>query len=149
MNKFDRSKKNKAMTDEGTEGHSNIGDDFSPHIPRVEFDARIVKARQLLEKYRTDAMILFSYDNKYYYGGYRESNIRYTHRWRHCLILSQEHKPVFIGEWVLNNSVRKTTLAPYGSSTSTIVRLVWSTAQSICIRFRLTRFEPLKPHSQR
>ncbi len=84
-------------------------EDFSPHIPRVEFDARILRARQLLEKYETDAMILFSYDNKYYYGGYRESNIRYTHRWRHCLILSQEHDPVFIGEWVLNNSVEKTT----------------------------------------
>jgi Xaa-Pro aminopeptidase len=109
MNKFDGSKSNGAISGEGAEGHSKLAEDFSPHIPREEFDVRIIKARLLLEKYKTDAIILFSYDNKYYYGGYRESNIRYTHRWRHCLLLFQDYEPVFIGEWVLNNSVRKTT----------------------------------------
>jgi len=31
-----------------------------------------------------DAMVLFAYSNKQYDGGYRESNIRHTDRWRHC-----------------------------------------------------------------
>jgi Xaa-Pro aminopeptidase len=89
--------------------HSVSPEDFSPHIPQEEYERRITKTKKLLAAHKTDAMILFSFDNKYYYGGYRESNIRYTHRWRHCLILSQEHDPVFIGESVLNNSVHKTT----------------------------------------
>ena len=84
-------------------------EDFIPHIPKNEFDLRIATAKKSLEKHGVDAMVLFSYDNKYYYGGYRESNIRYSHRWRHCVIVSQEHDPVFVGESVLSNSVRRTT----------------------------------------
>jgi len=89
--------------------NSEATDDFCPHIPKYEFDNRIAKAKQLLSKHGLDAMVLFSYDNKYYYGGYRESNLRYTHRWRHCIVVSQEHDPVFIGESVLSNSVQRTT----------------------------------------
>jgi hypothetical protein len=88
---------------------STAEEDFVPHIPREDFDGRIARARDLLAKHGIDAMALFSYDNKYYYGGYRESNIRYSHRWRHCVIVSQEHEPVFVGESVLANSVRRTT----------------------------------------
>lgn len=84
-------------------------EDFVPHIPREEFDLRIETAKRTMARHGIDAMVLFSYDNKYYYGGYRESNIRYSHRWRHCLIISQEHDPVFVGESVLSNSVRRTT----------------------------------------
>lgn len=87
----------------------NAADEFQPHIPKEEFDGRIAKAKQLLAKHGIDAMVLFSYDNKYYYGGYRESNYRYTTRWRHCVIVSQEHDPVFVGESVLTGSVRRTT----------------------------------------
>lgn len=88
---------------------SSAQEDFYPHIPKNEFDERIAKAKQLLAKHGIDAMILFSVDNKYYYGGYRESNIRYTTRWRHCVIVSQNHAPVFVGESVLSNSVQRTT----------------------------------------
>lgn len=88
---------------------ANVGDEFVPHLPKEEFDGRITRAKQLLAQHGIDAMILFAYDNKYYYGGYRESNYRYTTRWRHCVIVSQEHDPVFIGESVLTGSVRRTT----------------------------------------
>ena len=88
---------------------SSASEDFVPHIPREEFDTRIATAKKTMALHGIDAMVLFSYDNKYYYGGYRESNIRYSHRWRHCLIISQEHDPVFVGESVLSNSVRRTT----------------------------------------
>jgi len=83
--------------------------DFQPYLPREEFDARIAKAKRLLARHGLDAMILFAYGNKQYYGGFLESNYRCTHRWRHCVIVSQEHDPVFVGEAVLQNNVRKTT----------------------------------------
>jgi Xaa-Pro dipeptidase len=84
-------------------------DEFDPIIPGEEFEVRIAKARELLVKHEIDAMLLFSYDNKYYYGGYRESNYRYTNRWRHSVLISTEHDPVFIGESVLAGSVQRTT----------------------------------------
>jgi Xaa-Pro aminopeptidase len=102
-------KDNSAMKSNASWKSSNYHEDFCPHIPKEEFDGRIKKLKNLLEKHGIDALVLFSYDNKYYYGGYRESNIRYTHRWRHCVVLSQKHDPVFVGEWVLSSSVQKTT----------------------------------------
>ena len=54
-------------------------------------------------------MVVFAYGNKQYYGGFLESNYRFTDRWRHCIIVSQEHDPVFVGESVLNNNISKTT----------------------------------------
>jgi len=99
-----------SMVQEGVAWKDSVAaEDFYPHIPKEEFEYRIANAKKMLAKHGIDAMILFSYDNKYYYGGYRESNIRYSHRWRHCVIVSQEHDPVFVGESVLSNSVRRTT----------------------------------------
>ena len=110
MKKTKALSKDHQMEREGvTWSDSAATEDFSPHLPKEEFDRRTAAAKRMLAKHGLDAMILFSYDNKYYYGGYRESNIRYSHRWRHCLIISQEHDPVFVGENVLSNSVRRTT----------------------------------------
>ena len=70
---------------------------------------RTRKARELLQKHGLDAMILFAYGNKQYYGGFLETNYRFTDRWRHCFIISQDHDPVFVGEAVLNYNLTKTT----------------------------------------
>jgi len=51
---------------------SSASEDFVPHIPREEFDTRIATAKKTMALHGIDAMVLFSYDNKYYYGGYRE-----------------------------------------------------------------------------
>ena len=88
---------------------SEYEEDFAPHIPEEEFKLRTAKAKELLAKHGIDAMVLFADGNKYYYGGYREANLRFTARWRHCVIVSQEHDPVFVGESVLNNGIQKTT----------------------------------------
>ena len=45
-------------------GHSDAEEDFSPHIPREEFDRRIRKAKELLAKHGIDAMVLFAEENK-------------------------------------------------------------------------------------
>jgi Xaa-Pro dipeptidase len=107
--KKDSSKEHQLLQEGMSWKDSMDEEDFNPHIPREEFDLRIANAKRSLEKHGVDCMVLFSYDNKYYYGGYRESNIRYSHRWRHCVIVSQEHDPVFVGESVLSNSVQRTT----------------------------------------
>jgi len=88
---------------------SDTNEDFSPHIPKEEFDLRIAKAKTLLAKHGIDAMILFAEENKYYYGGYRDAALMFTDRWRHCIIVSQDHDPVFVGESVLDSNVKKTT----------------------------------------
>ena len=88
---------------------SESTEDFSPHIPKGEFDLRIRKAKKLLAKHGIDALLLFAEENKYYYGGYRDAALMFTDRWRHCIIVSQEHDPVFVGESVLDSNVRKTT----------------------------------------
>ena len=90
-------------------GEGVADEDFSPHIPKQEFDLRIAKAKQLLAKHGIDAMILFAEENKYYYCGYRDAALMFTDRWRHCFIVSQEHDPVFVGESILDSNVRKTT----------------------------------------
>lgn len=84
-------------------------DDFAPYMPESEYQNRIAKARQLLVKHEMDAMLLFAYGNKQYYAGFMESNYRFTDKWRHCLIISQDHEPVFVGEAVLNSNLTKTT----------------------------------------
>ena len=88
---------------------SKSTEDFCPYIPKEEFDLRTRKARELLQKHGLDAMILFAYGNKQYYGGFLETNYRFTDRWRHCFIISQDHDPVFVGEAVLNYNLTKTT----------------------------------------
>lgn len=88
---------------------STSTEDFSPHIPKAEFDLRTAKTKQILAKHGIDAMILFSEENKYYYGGYRDAALMFTDRWRHCIIVSQDHDPVFVGESILDSNVRKTT----------------------------------------
>ncbi len=88
---------------------SESEEDFSPHIPQSDFNLRIEKAKQTMAKHGIDAMVLFAEENKYYYGGYRDAALMFTDRWRHCIIVSQEHDPVFVGESVLDSNVRKTT----------------------------------------
>lgn len=88
---------------------SECDEDFYPHIPKEEFDLRIARAKQIMARHGLDAMILFAEENKYYYGGYRDAALMFTDRWRHCIIVSQEHAPVFVGESVLDGNVRKTT----------------------------------------
>lgn len=83
--------------------------DFSPYMPENEYQARIGRARDLLVRHGIDAMVLFAYGNKQYYAGFMESNYRFTDKWRHCLIVSQDHEPVFVGEAVLNSNLTKTT----------------------------------------
>jgi Xaa-Pro aminopeptidase len=89
--------------------HSDDPEDFEPYIPKEEFEGRTRKAKELLARHGMDAMVLFAYSNKQYYGGYREANMRHTDRWRHCFIVSQDHDTVFVGESVLHNGVTKTT----------------------------------------
>ncbi|MFH2066126.1 MAG: Xaa-Pro peptidase family protein [Pseudomonadota bacterium] len=88
---------------------SDAADDFCPHLPKAEFDLRISKAKELLVKHGLDAIVLFAEENKYYYGGFRDAILMFTDRWRHCIIVSQEHEPVFVGEIVLDSQVMKTT----------------------------------------
>ena len=57
-------------------------EDFSPYMPREEFEFRIQRAKALLAQHGIDAMVLFAYGNKQYYGGFLESNYRFTDRWR-------------------------------------------------------------------
>jgi Xaa-Pro aminopeptidase len=84
-------------------------EDFCPYIPKDEFELRSQRAKELMVKHGLDAVILFAYGNKQYYGGFLETNYRFTDRWRHCLIVSQDHDPVFVGEAVLNYNLTKTT----------------------------------------
>ncbi len=102
--------KDHAMEREGVAWEDSVAEeDFSPYMPREEFEFRIQRAKALLARHGIDAMVLFAYGNKQYYGGFLESNYRFTDRWRHCIIVSQEHDPVFVGESVLNNNISKTT----------------------------------------
>ena len=99
-----------AMEREGVAWEDSVAEeDFSPYMPREEFEFRIQRAKSLLAQRGIDAMVLFAYGNKQYYGGFLESNYRFTDRWRHCILVSQEHDPVFVGESVLNNNISKTT----------------------------------------
>lgn len=98
------------ITQEGIGWQADVADeDFCPHIPEEEFNQRIAGAKQTLARHGMDAMILFAEENKYYYGGYRDAALMFTDRWRHCFIVSQEHDPVFVGESVLENNLKKTT----------------------------------------
>lgn len=98
------------MQQEGVDWQeSALEEDFNPTIPREEFELRSLRAKEIMARHGLDAMVLFAYGNKQYYGGFREANYRYTDRWRHCLIVSQEHDTVFVGEAVMNNAVNKTT----------------------------------------
>ena len=91
------------MEQEGVSWEESVDpEDFSPYIPESEFQERTRRARELMQKHGMDAMVLFAYGNKQYYGGFLEANYRFTDRWRHCFIVSQEHETVFVGESVLN-----------------------------------------------
>jgi Xaa-Pro aminopeptidase len=98
------------ITQEGIGWQGDVAaEDFCPHIPEEEFKLRIAKVKETMAKHGMDAMILFAEENKYYYGGYRDAALMFTDRWRHCFIVSQEHEPVFVGESVLENNLKKTT----------------------------------------
>ena len=83
------------MEREGVAWESSVAaEDVFPYMPKEEYELRIQKAKTLLARHGIDAMAVFAYGNKQYYGGFQESNYRFTDRWRHCIIVSQEHDPV-------------------------------------------------------
>ncbi|MFH2066130.1 MAG: aminopeptidase P family N-terminal domain-containing protein [Pseudomonadota bacterium] len=88
---------------------SESTDDFSPRLPKEEFDLRISKAKELLVNHRMDAMVLFAEENKYYYSGCRDTVLMFTNRYRYCIIISQEHEPVLVGDFFLISQIMEST----------------------------------------
>ena len=42
-------------------------------IPKAEFQGRIAKAKQMMEKHDIDGLLLFCRKNQIYYGGWRDT----------------------------------------------------------------------------
>jgi hypothetical protein len=82
-----------AMEREGVAWEQSLAqEDLSPYMPKEEYESRIHEARRSLDIRST--RWCSSPGNKQYCNSPR---INYLHRrWRHCIIVSQEHDPVFV-----------------------------------------------------
>lgn len=59
--------KDHAMEREGVAWEDSVAEeDFSPYMPREEFEFRVQRAKALLARHGIDAMVLFAYGNKQY-----------------------------------------------------------------------------------
>jgi Xaa-Pro aminopeptidase len=63
-------------------------------IPKSEFEGRITKARQLMEKQNIDGLLLFCKENQIYYGGWRDT---WDYNFLTALILPRKGPVTFIG----------------------------------------------------
>lgn len=63
-------------------------------IPKAEFQGRIAKAKQLMEKHDIDGLLLFCRENQIYYGGWRDT---WDYNFMTALIVPREGPVTFIG----------------------------------------------------
>jgi Xaa-Pro dipeptidase len=66
-------------------------------MPRAEFQRRANRAKELLAKHKMDAMLLFSPQNWWYYGGWTDVAQMHNWVWRSCMVISQDHDPILVG----------------------------------------------------
>jgi Xaa-Pro aminopeptidase len=63
-------------------------------IPKAEFQGRIAKAKQTMEKHDIDGLLLFCRENQIYYGGWRDT---WDYNFMTALIVPREGPTTFIG----------------------------------------------------
>jgi len=78
-------------------------------IPYDEFQHRANRAKELLAKHQMDAMLLFSPQNWWYYGGWTDVAQMHNWVWRSCMVISQDHDPVFVGHGAFSWQTALTT----------------------------------------
>ncbi len=60
-------------------GHQDVR---FPRFPYEEYEGRVSKARELMERYGIDALLLFGPEDIFYYTGFKKENIAVEKRWR-------------------------------------------------------------------
>ena len=76
-----------------------------PNIPMEEYHKRINRAKELLEKYKMDALVVYDPDNIRYYAGYDKVGMGVERRWRTGFIIPKDKDPVFITPDVMEKGV--------------------------------------------
>lgn len=74
------------------------------NIPEEEYRRRIDKARELLDKYEIDALVLYDPENIRYYAGYNKVGMGVERRWRIGFIIPKDRDPIFIAPYVMEKS---------------------------------------------
>jgi Xaa-Pro dipeptidase len=67
-----------------------------PEIPYSEYQARVDKAKELMEKREIDALIIFDIDNIRYYTGQIKASYGSTYGWRRGVVIPRERDLVFV-----------------------------------------------------
>jgi Xaa-Pro dipeptidase len=67
-----------------------------PNMPRDEYEARIRRARELMQKHKVDALLLFAPEDLYYYTGFKKENFPIEKKWRRGAIIPLEGDPAML-----------------------------------------------------
>ncbi len=75
-----------------------------PNIPLEEYHQRINKAKNLLKKYKMDALVVYDPENLRYYAGFNKVGMGVERRWRIGFVIPKDRDPVFIAPYVMEKS---------------------------------------------
>ena len=75
------------------------------NIPAEEYTQRVKKAKELLNKYRMDALVVYDPENIRYYAGYNKVGMGVEKRWRIGFVIPKDRDPVFITPYVMEKGV--------------------------------------------
>jgi len=74
------------------------------NIPKEEYQQRIKKSKELLEKFKMDALVVYDPENVRYYTGFNKVGMGVERRWRMGFIILKDRDPIFIVPYVMEKA---------------------------------------------